>query len=152
MAGKSEAYLSSLWARCQGEPIFDGANTLNALRAQHRLRDSGRRSVDNGGPEDRSRGLTSLPPPSSPLPHRFAVQLRLFPMLCLGRALVAEGKRTTIQKESTMHPVLRFALRTTAFPTFFFWRFHHTVCYCGRYTSITVFPHFGIPSRFPSTS
>ena len=58
---KSEAYLSALWARCQGEPIIDGANTLYALRAQHRRLDSGPRSVDNGAPEDRGRGLTSLP-------------------------------------------------------------------------------------------
>ena len=34
----------------------------------------------------------------------FAVQLRLFPVLCLGRARVAEGN---IQKESTLHLVLR---------------------------------------------
>ena len=52
---------SALWARCQGEPIIDGANTLYALRAQHRRLDSGPRSVDNGAPEDRGRGLTSLP-------------------------------------------------------------------------------------------
>ena len=58
---KSEAYLSALWARCQGEPIFDGANTLNALRAQHLRPDSGPRSVDNGALGDSGRGLTSLP-------------------------------------------------------------------------------------------
>ena len=45
---KSEAFFSA----CQGEPTFDGTNTLNALRAQHRRPDSGPRSVDNGALED----------------------------------------------------------------------------------------------------
>ena len=36
------------------------------------------------------------------------MQLRLFPVLCLGRVRVAEEKRThNIQKESTLHSVLR---------------------------------------------